>query len=67
MEGSPRAVDRTASSEADASVGFNVSRVTGIRYRNHVCGRDGDGGREQTPVPAERRENFSEVRWYHGL
>lgn len=57
MEGSLRAVNRTASAAADASVGFNVFP----RYRDSVSESDsaaavGDSGRMQTPVPAECRE-----------
>ena len=67
MEGSLRAVNRTASA-ADVSVGFNVFP----RYRDSVsesypAAAMGDGGRMETPVPEECRESFSEIRWYHGF
>lgn len=67
MEGSLRAVNRTASAAAGASVGFNVFP----RYRDSVSESFSAAAmerrRNQTPVPEECRENFSEVRWYHGF
>ena len=67
MEGSLRAVDRTVSAAAEILVGFNVFP----RYRDSVSESFSEAAKErrrnQTPVPEECRENFSEVRWYHGF
>lgn len=67
MEGSLRAVNRTAAASADVPVGFNVFP----RYRDSVSElfrlSGGDSGRKGIPVPAECREQISEIRWYHGF